>query len=144
MACDLIFATGDAKLGLPEAKMGFIPGWGGCHRFADRVGTSAAKRYFFTAEILDATKALQMGLVDFVGSSEDLDKEIEVFAQQISECSSFAVSAFKRIVNDERRTARERNTKAEVRYSTKCLQYSDTAKRLYRFLNPKSNPKTVP
>ena len=64
LACDLIVCDESAKLGLTEANIGFVPGWGGSFRLPRRVGASKAKRLFFTAEILDAGSALSIGLVD--------------------------------------------------------------------------------
>ena len=64
MACDLILATDNAKLGQPEAKLGLVSGWGGSHRLPRRVGLAKAKEMFFTGNILDARTAYDFGLVD--------------------------------------------------------------------------------
>ena len=44
MAADVIVAGESARLGLTEARLGFVPGWGGIFRLAERVGRSRAKR----------------------------------------------------------------------------------------------------
>ncbi len=62
MACDLIFASQEAKFAQSEASLGFIPGWGGTHRLARRVGVSKAKFYFYSGKMLGAQEAKEIGL----------------------------------------------------------------------------------
>jgi len=137
MACDLIFAEAGATLGLTEARLGFIPGWGGCRRFVERVGVAAAKRHFFAGRTMDAAAAAGLGLVDFVGDAAAVDAELAAFADEVSQCSRYAVSTFKRIVDAERRAARDRNLDAEATHSVGCLREPDAADRLAAFLDRK-------
>jgi len=138
MACDFIFATPIAQLGLTEAKLGFVSGWGGSFRLVERIGHSLAKRCFFTAKMLDAATALKVGLVDFVGSGEEIDREIEMLARESSSCSRFAIKSFKKILNEERLAARQRNLEAEKTYSIQSLQEPETLKQLEQFFKPKT------
>ena len=57
MACDVIYASDKAKLGLPEVTLGVIPGFGGTQRLARLVGKARAKELLFTADRIDAAKA---------------------------------------------------------------------------------------
>ena len=68
MACDLIFASETAQLAQSEAGLGFIPGWGGTRRLANRIGAAKAKYYYYSGKMIDATKAAEIGLIDFAGS----------------------------------------------------------------------------
>jgi len=137
MACDLIFADRTAQLGLTEAKLGFIPGWGGCHRLPGRIGAAAAKRLFFTGSTLHADAAARLGLVDLVADAPELDAEIDAFLKQTTGCSPYAIGAFKRILNEQQRTARDRNTAREVELSHGCLNDPGTRQRLKDFLERK-------
>ena len=64
MACDLIIASESAKFGQPEAKLGFITGWGGAARLRDRVGAGRARLLLLTGRTIDAAEALRIGLAD--------------------------------------------------------------------------------
>ena len=66
LACTFRIAAEGAQLGLPEAKLGLVPGFGGFYRLVRLVGRSAALRMVLTAESVEATEALRIGLVDEV------------------------------------------------------------------------------
>jgi len=72
VACDMIFASENAKLGLPEVSLGVTPGFGGTQRLVRLVGKLKAKEMIFTGEMVDATAALDMGLVNAVFPREKL------------------------------------------------------------------------
>lgn len=135
MACDLIMAENDAKFSQSEAKLGFIPGWGGCRRLVDRVGASTAKYLFFTGAVLDGPLALEYGLIDYSGTDSELAEYTDSFSQSVLGNNYNAVSTFKRILNEEQRARRDRNTETEAISSKSCLEDDDTLKRLNDFLN---------
>lgn len=66
MACHIRIASNNAKLGLPEVTLGLIPGYGGTQRLAQLVGKGHAFEMIFTADMITAEKALQIGLVNHV------------------------------------------------------------------------------
>jgi enoyl-CoA hydratase/carnithine racemase len=66
LSCDWRIASVDAKLGQPEIALGVIPGAGGTQRLARLVGPARAKDLVLTGRIVDATEALQIGMVDRV------------------------------------------------------------------------------
>src|SRR5204862_7821272 len=66
VACDMIFASENAKLGLPEVTLGITPGFGGTQRLVRLVGKLRAKEIIFTGEMVDARQAAQIGLVNAV------------------------------------------------------------------------------
>lgn len=63
LSCDLIVAAENAKFGLPEIKLGLIPGAGGVQSLVRQVGVAAAKRIALTGEAVSADEAYRMGLV---------------------------------------------------------------------------------
>ena len=65
-AADLRIVEEHVKLGLPETGIGVIPGWSGTQRTVRRFGSSVVRRMALFGEILDATKAFEAGLVEFV------------------------------------------------------------------------------
>src|SRR5215468_4406975 len=63
LACDFIYASENAKFGLPEVSLGVLPGFGGTQRLSRLLGRARAKELIFTGDIIDAAKAKQIGLV---------------------------------------------------------------------------------
>jgi len=84
LACDLRYASKTAKLGLPETNLGIIPGYGGTQRLPRLVGMSKAKEMIFTGEMIDATEAYRIGLVNKVYPPQELIKSVETIAEKIA------------------------------------------------------------
>jgi 3-hydroxyacyl-CoA dehydrogenase/enoyl-CoA hydratase/3-hydroxybutyryl-CoA epimerase len=72
LACKYRIASKKAKIGLPEVKLGFIPGWGGCIRLPKLVGVQQALGLVMEGKILDGRKAWKVGIVDEVVEAENL------------------------------------------------------------------------
>lgn len=70
LACDLRVASTRAKFGLPEVRLGLLPGAGGTQRLARQCGTPAAMRLILGAEVIDAEAARKFGLVQWVFEPE--------------------------------------------------------------------------
>jgi len=98
-ACDLRYAAESAKLGQPESRVGMITGWGGTFRLPGIVGPAKAKEMVFTARLLSATEAREVGLVNAVFPDEGfLDRVTEV-ASSIAERAPIANALSKRMLN---------------------------------------------
>jgi enoyl-CoA hydratase len=63
LACDLIYASENARFGLPEVSLGILPGFGGTQRLSRLVGKARAKELIFTGDMIDAARAKAIGLV---------------------------------------------------------------------------------
>ena len=94
MSCDIILAAapnaegkGGAKFGQPEVGLGITPGFSGTQRLPRRVGAAKAKELIFSAKIIDAWEAKQIGLVNEVVAAEELMEKATAMA------NSFAVNA---------------------------------------------------
>jgi len=134
MACDLILAATSAKFGQPEANLGVVSGWGGSYRLPLRVGVAKAKEMFFTAAILDANTAFDIGLVDFVGDKTSLDSHIEVLLDGIRRCGALAVSKMKALINRSPYSDILANGEEEARASKECMADETTMNRISRYL----------
>jgi enoyl-CoA hydratase len=99
LACDFVFAARTARLGLPEVKLGVIPGFGGTQRLPRRVGVAKAKELIFTGEMIDAEEALRIGLVDAVHEPEALRAAVARTAARIGQNGPLAVAAAKKLVH---------------------------------------------
>lgn len=72
LACHIRIASEHAKFGQPEVKLGTIPGYGGTQRLPRLIGEGRALQMLLTGEIIDATEALRIGLVNRVVPAGDL------------------------------------------------------------------------
>ncbi len=72
LACDLRVCAEDARLGLPEALLGVIPGGGGTQRLPRLIGSARAKELIFTGRQVGAEEALAIGLVNRVVPSGEV------------------------------------------------------------------------
>ncbi|HYM91859.1 MAG TPA: enoyl-CoA hydratase-related protein [bacterium] len=99
LACDLRVAAEGARLGLPEAKVGSMPGAGGTQRLARLIGPARAKELMFTGEFVDAGEAHRIGLVNRVFPAAGLMEGARALAQTIASRAPLSVHAIKAAVN---------------------------------------------
>src|SRR5207249_7685532 len=98
VACDMIFASENAKLGLPEVTLGITPGFGGTQRLVRLVGKLRAKEIIFTGEMIDAKQASQIGLLNAVLPREELLPHCRKVGAKIATRGPLAVARAKRLV----------------------------------------------
>ena len=72
MACHIRIASDNAKFGQPEVNLGLIPGYGGTQRLTMLIGKGKAMEFLLTGNMIDATNALQSGLVNYVVPQDQL------------------------------------------------------------------------
>ena len=83
LACHLRVASEKARFGLPEVKLGIIPGYGGTVRLPRIVGRGRALELILTGEMIDADRALGMGLVNKVVPPEETRSAAEAMLDTI-------------------------------------------------------------
>jgi len=96
LACDIIYASKNAKFGFPEVTLGIIPGFGGTQNLSRITGEKIANELIFTGNMITAEKAKQLNIINdvFESKTELLENAFKI-AQKISSNSSVAVSAAK-------------------------------------------------
>jgi enoyl-CoA hydratase len=95
LACDFIYASEKAKLGLPEVTLGVMPGFGGTQNLPRLVGPNRAKELIFSGKSLTAQQAKEWGLVNEVFPAEELRAKVTEIAQKISQNGLVAVASAK-------------------------------------------------
>ncbi|NYH24376.1 3-hydroxyacyl-CoA dehydrogenase NAD-binding domain-containing protein [Paraburkholderia bryophila] len=83
LAAHYRIAVDGAKLGLPEVQLGLLPGAGGTQRTPRLIGAAAALDLILSGRHASAQEALALGLVDRVGSSDDLLAEALAYTQEL-------------------------------------------------------------
>ena len=83
LACDVRFASDNAKVGLPEVSLGIIPGYGGTQRLPRLVGSGIALQMILQGDPIDAQEALRIGLVNGVFEQGSLLDEVKKIASRM-------------------------------------------------------------
>lgn len=93
LACTFRIAADSARLGLPETRLGLIPGYGGTQRLPRLIGPSAALELILTGEPVSAAEALRLGLVDRVVPAAALLAEADTLVGRLAVPSAQAQAA---------------------------------------------------
>jgi len=91
MAAHVRIASDNARMGLPETSLGVIPGYGGTQRLPQLIGKGRALEMIFSAKMIDASTALNYGLVNAVVPQEALQATAEKMAQDFMKNSIVAM-----------------------------------------------------
>jgi enoyl-CoA hydratase len=133
--CDFRICTEGAKFALPEINLALIPGAGGIQLLPRLIGLSNAKRLLYTGEVVDAGKALAIGLVDqVVADHETLRKEVGRMASLLASKAPLAYRAVKTalLAGMERSYAEAR--KEDIRLFGEVCATSDKVEGVKAFL----------
>lgn len=95
LSCDVILADDSARFGLPEVRLGLIPGCGGTQLLPRLVPRAVAARLLFTGDVLDAAEALRLGLVSEKVAAGAVGEALQQFADRVQSNSPAAVRAMK-------------------------------------------------
>lgn len=99
LASDIRIASEKARFGLPETILGIIPGWGALPRITRLVGAAATKELIFTGDIVDARRALEIGLINHLVAHDDLMNFTMEMAKKMRRQSQFAVARAKEVID---------------------------------------------
>src|SRR5205085_12307507 len=91
LSCDFIVCSDDAVFGLPEVRVGIIPGGGVSQLLARRIGPAMAKELVMTGRRLPAAEALAVGLVNKVVPSDELHGATQALADELCAAAPVAV-----------------------------------------------------
>ena len=134
ISCDLRIAAIEAKLGLPEAQLGLLPGAGGTQRLARLCGLGVAKRLILGAEVVNGIEAERLGMVQWACPREKLADKARELAIQYAAIPRAALAANKRClaaVSDP-----TSDGFAEELAATRSLyDHPETRRRVSEFLN---------
>ncbi|UUU28695.1 enoyl-CoA hydratase/isomerase family protein [Streptomyces sp. CA-210063] len=98
LACDLRVAERGARLGLPEMKLGVLPGAGGTQRLPRLLPPAIAKQMILTGEPIDAERAHALGLVNELAAPGEVLSAAEALAATLAAGAPLALAAGKRLI----------------------------------------------
>lgn len=99
LACDIRIASDSARFGQPEVHLGIMPGSGATQRLTRLVGPGKAKELIYTGDIIDASEALAIGLVNRVVPAQELRNTVMEMAKKIADHGAFSLKMAKRAIN---------------------------------------------
>jgi enoyl-CoA hydratase len=99
IACDFVYASENARFGLPEVTLGIFPGFGGTQRLPRLIGKGKAKELIFSGKMISAQEAFQMGIVNRVVPLASLMEETKKTAAQIAANGAVGVRLAKMLVD---------------------------------------------
>lgn len=100
MCCDFIFVNEKTKLGLPEIKLGLLPGGGGTQRLPRLVGPMRAKELLMTGRMITAAEAVDYGAALEACAPDELMPRTMAFAEELAGKARVAMMEGKRVVDD--------------------------------------------
>ncbi len=123
MACDLRVAAKNARIGLPEVKVGLIPGGGGTKRLPRLVGSGRAMEMILSGRLYGGARAYEMGLVHAAVDPGELAAGVEELLKPILEQPQYALSLAKQAVHASRGSLDE-GLKKESELFSRCFDHS--------------------
>ena len=105
MACHFRLASENAKFGQPEVNLGLIPGYGGTQRLTQLIGKGKAMELMMSADMIGATEAQSLGLVNHVTALADLLPKTKEILQKIQLKAPLAVAHIIALVNSATKCA---------------------------------------
>lgn len=131
LAADIRLAARDIRLGFPEVGIGAIPGWLGCARLEELIGSGRARQMILTGLPIDAETAERWGLVNEAWPRDGLRARADEIVRAVLTRSPVAVSTAKRLLNLSRDV--DRLAPAHELAATACRASADAAEGLAAF-----------
>ena len=129
LCCDLRIAAEDARLGVPEARLGLIPGAGGTQRLPRIAGEAVAKRLILGAEVISGAQAAALGVVQWAVPGKDLQEKTLAIARSIADLPAAALAEAKACIGAANGYERELDATARL------LAQAETQSRVRAFLD---------
>jgi enoyl-CoA hydratase len=137
LACTFRLATRNAKMGLPEIKLGLVPGYGGTQRLPRIVGLGRAKELILTGLIIDADECYRIGLLNRVVEDAALIAEATKLAETICKKGPLAIRAAKQALNQSARVGVDTGLAFESVTQAMLFESEDKMQRMTAFLEKK-------
>jgi enoyl-CoA hydratase len=130
LACDLVIASEQAKIGDTHAKWGLRPTWGMSARLPRRVGFLKAKELSFIADAITAQEAERIGLINLACPADQLEQALQTMAKRIMANSPQSILAYKHLYNTNEAMTLEQSLALEFNSE---FEIADTDERLKGF-----------
>ena len=127
LACDLRIASDQATFGETFANLGLYPDFGGTYFLPRIVGRAHAVQLFLTGEMIPASEALRIGIVNRVVPADKLETETRLLAERLASAPPMTMRSIKRALEGEDRKTLEQMLEEEIRLQLHCFHSADAA-----------------
>jgi enoyl-CoA hydratase/carnithine racemase len=138
MACTIRIAVESAKFGLPEVRLGLIPGGGGTQRLPRLIGKGRALQLILSGEMIDAQEAYRIGLVNEIVPAADLITRAEVILKKIAANAPISAKFALEAVNKGTETSQSVGLLLEASYFGLCAATEDKKEGTSAFLEKRA------
>ncbi len=141
LSCTFRLAVSTAKMGLPEIKLGLIPGYGGTQRLPRLIGEARAMEMILTGRTVTAQEALSFGLINRIVDITDNESPLAdaiTFAQEFANYSPLALQFARSAVQRAQQGTLQEGLKVEADLSTLAYQTADAAEGMQAFLEKRT------
>lgn len=140
LSCDIRTAAPHAGMGLPESKLGLIPGIGGTQLLPRIIPIGLAKEMLFTGKRIGAEEGKQLGIINHIFSAETLIEETVKLAGTMAANAPLSLKALKKAVNKGTETDLATGLALELEAYYRCANSEDRLEGIYAF-NEKRPPQ---
>ncbi|MES3038624.1 MAG: enoyl-CoA hydratase-related protein [Bdellovibrionota bacterium] len=133
LACDFIYASENAKFGLPEVTLGLIPGFGGTARLSRAAGQRRAQELTLSGEVFNAQDALNWGIVNKVVPQSELLTETRKKIDVIISRAPYALEFAKEAVEAHWNMPMEDALSREAQRFSQLFEFEDTREGMKAF-----------
>jgi enoyl-CoA hydratase len=138
LACTIRLASDSARFGLPEVKLGIIPGYGGTQRLPRLVGKGVAMQLILSGAMIDATDAHRVGLVNEVLPGAGLISRAEAILNQIGANAPLSIKYAMEAVNKGMDTSLDEGLVLESTLVAICTSTEDKKEGTTAFLEKRA------
>ncbi len=139
--CDIRIAVDNCLFGMPPAKLGIVYSYSGLRKFIDLIGPAYTKELFLVGRPLSSERALEIGLVNFMQTREELEKFTYEMANEISENAPLSLSTLKQTTNTIQNRPISAEDEKTIREMTLEVQNSEDYKEGQKAFDEKRKPK---
>ena len=133
--CDIVFSVPEAKYGYTEVKIGFIPALVACF-LVRKAGEARTKELLLSGDLIDAQKALDYGLINFIKEKDTIGENVRSFAEKlVNETSAQSVSLTKQLLNMAQNLTLEDSLEEAVNLNATARATADCKRGISAFLN---------
>jgi len=133
LACDLRVVSDRAKIGLPEAGLGLLPGAGGTQRLTRLCGDALARRLILGAEVVDGASAAALGIAHWVAPQAELEAFTRALVERVAQLPPATLAACKRCIGAAL-DAQTDGFALELAETRRLYAAPETQRRVKRFL----------
>ena len=138
LACDFRLLSAEARLGVPEIKLGLLPGAGGTQRLARLLPAAIAKQMIYFGEPLAAERALSLGLINAVVTSGEVLQEAHAWAERLAGLPPLALRSAKLLVQGATFNGLVNGIEAERQAVSYLFQTQDAREGIQAFLDKRA------